>query len=317
MLFSERYADLIEGNNGQMDAPFCEDVGENAKESLESVMHQFAQPQIERPDRYNDFEVKTTALEKAINAFNEAKNYPYISTRYNIFNPSDYRPLSAQLTPHLFDVIELQYDELLGNEKIAFQSEINSTLEQNDIPWILHNGRMIKIDSGQFEADLKVKTISLMNSLKDCEPKFQSSYDEFMRAWDFYEKGHFLEAIANAEKSYESVLKVIIGVKKGNANELTTKFISSFKPELPATMNSEGFRTNVMMALPYIRNNSSSDHGAGEVQIVIEKSLAKLAINIAAALNTYLIEEYKKTLHSEPPDEKMTDDKDVSNEYPF
>ena len=65
-------------------------------------------------------------------------------------------------------MIELQYAELSKNEKIAFQSEINAVFEQDNIPWLLHDGRMIKIDSGQFELDLKVKAISLMQNLKEC-----------------------------------------------------------------------------------------------------------------------------------------------------
>ncbi len=48
-----------------------------------------------------------------------------------------------------------------------------------------------------------------------------------------------------------------------------------------------------MMSLPFIRNNSGSDHGAGAKDIIISKPMAKLALNLAAALNTYLIEEYK------------------------
>lgn len=316
MLFSERYSDLIEENKGQFVDRICGNIDSKVKDSLVTVMYRFAEPQIEYPDGYSNFDVKTTALEKAINAFNEAKGYPYINTIDNIFDHSNYRPLSAQFTPHLFDVIELQYAELSKNEKIAFQSEINAVFEQDNIPWLLHDGRMIKIDSGQFELDLKVKAISLMQNLKECEPKFKSAYDELMKSCDFFEKCLFSEAISNAEKSYESVLKVIIGVTKGNAKELTTEFISSVNPKLPATINPEGFRNNVMMALPYIRNNSSCDHGAGESQVVIEKSFAKLAINIAAALNTYLIEEYKKTLHIEPSAE-LTGDEDSSNEYPF
>lgn len=54
-----------------------------------------------------------------------------------------------------------------------------------------------------------------------------------------------------------------------------------------------GFREKVMMSLPFIRNNSGSDHGAGAKDIIISKPMAKLALNLAAALNTYLIEEYK------------------------
>ncbi len=48
-------------------------------------------------------------------------------------------------------MIELQYSELSINEKIAFQYEINSIFEQNDLPWLLHDGRMNKIDAELFE----------------------------------------------------------------------------------------------------------------------------------------------------------------------
>ena len=47
-----------------------------------------------------------------------------------------------------------------------------------------------------------------------------------------------------------------------------------------------------MMSLPYVRNNSGADHGAGAKEVVITKPMAKLAVNLAAALDTYLIEEY-------------------------
>ena len=46
------------------------------------------------------------------------------------------------------------------------------------------------------------------------------------------------------------------------------------------------------MSLPYVRNNSGSDHGAGAKSVMISKPMAKLAVNLAAALDTYLIEEY-------------------------
>lgn len=58
-------------------------------------------------------------------------------------------------------------------------------------------------------------------------------------------------------------------------------------------MKPDGFREKVMMTLPYIRNNSGADHGAGTATPIISKSLANLAINLASALNTYLIEAYK------------------------
>ena len=45
-----------------------------------------------------------------------------------------------------------------------------------------------------------------------------------------------------------------------------------------------------------MRNNSGADHGAGAKEVKITKPMAKLAINLAAALDTYLIEEYAERL---------------------
>jgi hypothetical protein len=109
----------------------------------------------------------------------------------------------------------------------------------------------------QFECDLRAKALAQMHELKDAEPKFQSAYTELTAAIDALEKGDFQATISNAGKSYESVLKVILGVDTGNANDLTTQYMNRLLT-VPDTMQASGFRTNVMMALPYIRNKSGS-----------------------------------------------------------
>ena len=150
---------------------------------------------------------------------------------------------------------------------------------------------MIKIDSKQFEIDLKEKTLKVMEQLKDVEPKFQSAYIELVDAMEAYEKGDYQSVINNAGKSYESVLMVILGADRGNASQLAAQYASQVLT-VPDTMKKNGFKDSVMMSLPFIRNNSGADHGAGAKQVVISKAMANLAINLASALNTYLIEEY-------------------------
>ena len=59
-------------------------------------------------------------------------------------------------------------------------------------------------------------------------------------------------------------------------------------------MASEGFREKVLMSLPYIRNNSTASHGAGRSMAEISKNMANLAINLASALNSYLIDVFKE-----------------------
>lgn len=63
------------------------------------------------------------------------------------------------------------------------------------------------------------------------------------------------------------------------------------------------FESQVMRAFPFIGNNSGADHGAGAKEVFIFKHIAKLTINLAAAMDTYLIEEYSAALNSTPDEE--------------
>ena len=280
ILFSERYKDKIDYGHGQAVDRICDDVTYEVKCKLSDVMHDFAEPQILHPNRYNNYEVTTDALEQARIIFDDKMGAPIA-----------YNPINALFTPHMFDIIELQYNELTENERLAFQQAIDEVFQDNDLPWVLHDGRMVKIDSCQFEMDLKNKALSLMKELKDAEPVFQSAYTELTDAAEALEKNDFQSAINNAEKSYESILKVIVGNDNGNAEMLINQYMKYVT--IPETMTKEGFKGNVMKSLPFIRNNSGADHGAGSKTVVISKPMAKLAVNLACALDTYLIEEYK------------------------
>ncbi len=294
MLFSERYNDLIEFGNGEAKDHICGEIEYSVKEKIAAVMNDFAEPTIIRPNRYDSYEVRTTALHIAIENFCDAKGAPYISLTHNVFDGPAHNPLAAAFTPFLFDVIELQYEELSDGEKPDFQTAINNVFSSNNIPWLLHDGRMVKVDSQQFEQNLKQKALSQMHELMDAAPLFQSAYDELIKAIEFFEKGDYAEAISNAGKSYESVMKVVLQLDRGNADKLTKGIVDRDCLNLPESMTSEGFREKVLMSLPYIRNNSTASHGAGRSTVEISKNMASLAINLASALNSYLIDVFKE-----------------------
>ncbi len=293
MLFSERYNDLIEFGNGESKDHICGEIEYSVKEKIAAVMYDFAEPTIVRPNRYDSYEVRTTALHIAVETFCYTKGTPYISLTHNVFDGPAYNPLAAAFTPFLFDVIELQYEELSDGEKPDFQTAINNVFSINNIPWLLHDGRMVKVDSPQFEQDLKQKALAQMHELIDAAPLFQSAYDELIKAIEFFEKGDYAEAISNAGKSYESVMKVVLQLDRGNADKLTKGIVVCDCLNLPESMTSEGFREKVLMSLPYIRNNSTASHGAGRSTVEISKNMANLAINLASALNSYLIDVFK------------------------
>lgn len=260
-------------------------------------MQDFAEPMILHPDRYDhDNTIETDAFLYACAQFNDIMDVPYIqASPMEMFSPyAKGVGLENWCVAFIFSVAELEYDNLSDGEKSEYSSALNAFFEEYDLPWKMLNGKMIKIDAQQFECDVKAKALAQMQELKDAEPKFQSAYTELTTAVEALEKGDYQSAINNAGKSYESVLKVILGVDTGNANQLTQAYRDTLL-KVPATMQPGGFESQVMKSLPFIRNNSGSDHGAGAKEVVISKPMAKLAVNLAAALDTYLIEEYAES----------------------
>lgn len=317
MLFSERYADLVKVVDGEYIDNICGAITDDAKADIAEVMRQFVEDQRVYPNRYNSYCIYTNALESAIKQFNDIKGGPYIWFERSDFDKSWSNPLRTVFTPFLFDVIELQFAELSDGEKREFQSDINATFRRHDVPWLLHEGRMIKIDAVQFELDLRQKALEQLRELKDCEPKFQAAYSELLEACDAFTAGKYSGAILNAARSYESVLKVVCRIEKGTADILTKAYLDTWPEALPTTMKASGFQSKVMMALPYIRNNVSSGHGEGATPVVIKKSLAKLAINLSAAMNTYLIEEYRDRLTAKQNETSANTLGDIDDELPF
>lgn len=295
MTFSQRYKDLIDFGNGESKDEICGDMDFTIKQKIVKALEDFREPQKYHPNRYDSFEETTDALEIAANKVNDLAGYPVANLAAMDFNPMGDSSvvLASMFTPFLFDLIELQYEALSESEKEPFRMAVNNVLRDNDVPWIIADGVMIKIDAKQFEQDLKRKALEQLHELTDSAPVFQSAYDELIKAVEFLEKDNYAEAITNAGKSYESVMKIICGADRGNADALTQKILSDGHIPLPTAMNGTGFREKVLMSLPFIRNNSAA-HGAGMNSEDLTRPLANLAVNLAAALDTYLIEEYSE-----------------------
>ena len=292
MIFSERYKGLVNALEGNLivDKICGNDIDINIRRNLVYLLSTFNEPKTIQLDRYDESKIyQSDAYSNALNTFLIGRQYNKPSSREEINNM-----LSCQTLGNIFDVVELLYVELSDAEKEKYTKELNAFLNDNNLPWVMHEGRMIKIDSQQFECDLKAKALAQMQELKDAEPKFQSAYTELTTAVEALEKGDYQSAINNAGKSYESILKVILGADRGNADKLTNQYMDQLL-SVPDTMTKSGFREKVMMSLPYVRNNSGADHGAGAKEVVITKPMAKLAVNLAAALDTYLIEEYAES----------------------
>lgn len=296
-LFSERYEELLQDESGWFGEDDGGTVPYNAKVLIARVMEDFREPISFQPNRYDSYTVDTDALNLAISELNEHVDYQVVNLDMMRmgWGLDEVHTLANIYTPHLFNLIELQYEELSDNAengKGGFRREINEVFREHDIPWLLVDGRLIKIDPSQFEQDLKLKTLSEMKELKDADPLYQGAYDELRKAVGFLGRGDYAEAVINAEKSYESVLKVICGPGSETeaANGLVKRLLEVGKLSLPDGLKPEAFRSNVLMSLPAIRNKAAA-HGTGATGCEVSGPMANLAVNLACALDTYLIQE--------------------------
>ena len=295
-LFSERYGELFQDESNWFGGDDDSNVPYNVKVLIARVMEDFREPISIQPNRYDSCTVNTDALDLAISELDEHVGYRVDLDMMRMGSGLDeFHALANVYTPHLFDLIELQYDELSDdaeNGKGDFHREINKVFREHGIPWLLVDGRLVKIDPKQFEQDLKLKALNRMEALKDACPLYQGAYDELRKAIDFLGRGDYAEAVINAEKSYESVLKVILGseFETGAANGLTKRLLEAGKLPLPEGLKPEAFQSSVLMSLPVIRNKAAA-HGSGATGCEMSGPMANLAVNLACALNTYLIQE--------------------------
>lgn len=296
-LFSERYGELLQDESNWLGEDDGSSVPYSAKVLIARVMEDFREPISIQPNRYDSYAVNTDALYLAIEELNEHVDYRVVDLDMTCMGSGldEVHALANVYTPHLFDLIELQYEELSDdaeNGKGGFRGEINKVLRETDIPWLLVDGRLVKIDPKQFEQDLKLKALGEMKELKDADPLYQGAYDELRKAIDFLGRGDYAEAVINAEKSYESILKVILGSgsEMEAANGLIKRLLEVRKLPLPDGLKPEAFQSSVLMSLPIIRNKAAA-HGSGTTGREINGPMANLAVNLACALDTYLIQE--------------------------
>lgn len=296
LVFLQRYEKLLNAEVASGTDNFLGGIGYVEHRRIARVLLDFCEPKNVPVSRYNNLTEKTNALVEAAYRFNNVLEYDVIDFLPRLEHGWDVEDEEEKLawldTSWLFSLIELLFDELSPSEKGAFRCAINTVFNDNDIPWLLVDGRMIKIDSKQFEQDMKRKAAEHLNELKDAAPVFQSSYDELVKAIEFLDKGNFAEAITNAAKSYESALKVLCNEENATPDKLTKTAVSNRLFELPDSMKPEGFQSQVLMSLPFIRNRPGAAHGAGVGSGEISRNMANLAVNLACALDTYIADEW-------------------------
>lgn len=237
-LFTNRYKELIQTTKGQLVDNICGEIDYKTQESLVSIMAKFEEPSIVKPNRYDNYEVKTDALRLAIERFITIVGYQAIDVNTDsLFDISCEDQLASLFIPYLFDIIELQYNELSSAEKDDFRQEINGAFKKGSIDFDLSdNGLIVQriehevLDNAIGDNIGKIKEPGLRALLDDAialhrQPRISAHKDAVEKVWDALER---LKTHYTSLDKKNSMKKVIRNISNGKA-EFDTLFNTEFQ----------------------------------------------------------------------------------------
>ncbi len=193
----------------------------------------------------------------------------------------------------VFDAVELLSAALESTDAFPFQFQrhLNEVLDQEHFEWRFADGQFFQLDTEYLAMEVLVGTDELLRT-----NGYAGAEEEFTKSRACVASEDYKEAILNAAKSFESVMKTLLKKEHGNAAELVRELMKSdlFK-DLPRSLTS-GFGEQILMTLPHLRNRLSG-HGQGIEVVSVGRAYAALAVHLAGALNYFLV---SKGLELEP-----------------
>lgn len=214
----------------------------------------------------------------------------------------------------VFDFIEVFLQQLSPNDSEGCYRTLNDIFQEEGSPWFIHEGRFILVDSKFFEVELH----RIADETLNLEP-FKGAKEEYQRAREEYTRKNYKDAIFYAGKALESSLKSLMNDDDLNADKLIRKLNErGFYEGLPDSL-AKAFGDNVLMALPFLRNRLGG-HGQGKEVIHAPKSVASLALRMAATFIAFLQERAKEIHFLEKEGEKAPTKKEpdfTDDDIPF
>ncbi|WP_297522477.1 STM4504/CBY_0614 family protein [uncultured Clostridium sp.] len=210
------------------------------------------------------------------------------------------------ITDEILDIIEVSFVAIetvvpknytlerqcfnINQEADGAIEELNYRFKENNIGYEYINEKIIRKDREITHAEIVKPAIKILYELE-----FEGPNDEFMEAHKNYRNGEYKNAINNAQKSFESMMKTICEkmgyeynkdkdasktlIKKLVDEEFIPKHLSNHFEGLKKCIS--GLQTTLEAGLPTLRNRKSG-HGQGEEVVIVPEYLAIYAINLVA-----------------------------------
>jgi hypothetical protein len=145
------------------------------------------------------------------------------------------------------------------------------------------------VDSQLVHAEAVKPALALL-----ARPEYRTANKEFLTAHEHYRHRRHEEAITEALKSFESVLKVIAAKRRWGAQETDTAKrlleIAFSKGLIPSYLQSEfaAIRSTLESGVPTVRNRQAG-HGQGATPRVVPDFLAAYILHLTASSILFLV----------------------------
>jgi len=211
----------------------------------------------------------------------------------------------------VLDLVEAWFDHADPSKVAECEKELNSLFDIHNSPWRIVNGTVILIDSDYLHNEVVSKTQRLLK-----EQEFSGALEEFTESVSCLTDVRTKEAIVNAHKSVESVMKTCLKTKEHlTFGKLLEKLIKS---GIIPDYYKEFLIHFEKLALGAVkeRNLPARGHGQGHEPTQVPKSLAEFAVHLAAVINLFIIRRWIES-HPEPEGPENSNVPDEDDEVPF
>lgn len=167
--------------------------------------------------------------------------------------------------------------------------ELNARFREHGVGYSFSSGEIIRIDSQLIHAEAVKPALQAIS-----QKQYATANEEFLRAHEHYRNGRHEEAITDALKSLESVLKVIAARRRWGAKDTDTAkplLDLAFKNGLiPDYLQSEfaGLRSALESGVPTVRNRQAG-HGQGTSPRRVPEYLTAYIMHLTASSLLFLV----------------------------
>ena len=201
------------------------------------------------------------------------------------------RAIAKLNPPTILQLLEVVLETVLrigGQGAQKFCDDVNEAFRRDHFGYELNfeNRRFFRIDKNPVYRETVKKAINILN-----DKQFALASEEYWKALDAYTRGakEWPAAIREANNAFESTMKIILGVKSGNADFLIKELIrKEFLPQYQ-----EKFCQTLLGLLPVMRDNLSKSHGQGDKKVEVEEEDVRFAISLAGAYIVYIVSKCK------------------------